>query len=262
MEREKLESMLIDYIDNKLNSVDRHMVEQELVKNADAYKLYEELREVMFVMDKSARLEPSSKLKTSFDAVLKDEIASNKSTKTIFFQPVFYRAAAAVALLILGAGIGYYWNERQTEQLAKIQEQLDLQQKQMEFTNKLMAMLQNDQSASQRIQGVNVAMTIEDAPGDKIVDVLVKTLNEDPNTNVRLAALEALGKFHQEKNVREKLIASLATQKDPVIQIALIQLMVKMKEKGVVDDLKKIVDDAETMKAVKDEAYSGILKLS
>src|SRR5688572_33190467 len=108
MEREKLESMLIDYIDNKLNSVDRHMVEQELVKNAEAYKLYEELREVMYVMDRSARLEPSSKLKDNFDSVLKEEMASSKTTKTIFFQPVFYRAAAAVALLIMGVMIGFY----------------------------------------------------------------------------------------------------------------------------------------------------------
>ncbi len=47
-----------------------------------------------------------------------------------------------------------------------------------------------------------------------------------------------------------------------MVQIALIQLFVQMKEKGVVDDLQRIVDDSRTTKAVKDEAYSGILKLS
>ena len=253
--------MLIDYIDNKLNSVDRHVVEQELVKNAEAYKLYEELREVMYVMDRSARLEPSSKLKTNFDSVLKEEIASSKTTKTIFFQPVFYRAAAAVALLVMGAMIGFYVSKQHDARLAEIEKQMEEQRQQMEATNTMLAMMTNDQSASQRIQGMNVAMTYEKVD-DKIVNALVKTLNEDPNTNVRLAALEALSRFQQEKNVRNKLIESLATQKDPVIQIALIQLMVKMKEKGVIDDLQKIVDDVETMKAVKDEAYSGILKLS
>jgi hypothetical protein len=261
MEREKLESLLIDYIDNKLNSVDRHMVEQELVKNTEAYKLYEELREVMHVMDRSARLEPTSKLKANFEDALNAEISSSKSAKTIFFQPVFYRAAAAVALLIMGAMIGYYLNERNDARLALIEKQMEAQRTQMEFTNNLLAMMTNDQSASQRIQGMNVAMTVEKVD-DKIVKALVKTLNEDPNTNVRLAALEALSRFHQEKNVREQLIQSLSTQKDPVVQIALIQLMVMMKEKGVVNDLQKIVDDVETMKAVKDEAYTGIMKLS
>jgi hypothetical protein len=79
---------------------------------------------------------------------------------------------------------------------------------------------------------------------------------------VRLAALEALSNFVHEKDVRSSLITSLSNQKDPVVQIALIQLLVKMKEKGVVDDLKKIVEDEGTMQAVKDEAYSGIMRLS
>src|SRR5690349_7708119 len=150
MEREKLESMLIDYIDNKLNSVDRHMMEQELVKNAEAYKLYEELREVMHVMDRSARLEPSGGMKAKFEQALNEEMASSRKAKTIFFQPVFYRVAAAVALLLMGALIGYYLNERNDARLAKIEKRMEEQRKQMEFTNNLLAMMTNDQSASQR----------------------------------------------------------------------------------------------------------------
>ncbi len=99
-------------------------------------------------------------------------------------------------------------------------------------------------------------------PDDEIVKVLVKTMNEDVNTNVRMAALDALSKFHHDPLVRRELVKSLAKQKDPVVQIALIQLMVQMKEKGVVNDLQKIVDDNKSMKAVKDEAYTGLLKLS
>jgi predicted transcriptional regulator len=108
---------------------------------------------------------------------------------------------------------------------------------------------------------LNVAMQI-DKTDDEVVKALVKAMNEDSNSNVRLAALEALSKFSNDPHVRKILIASLATQKDPVVQIALIQLMVEMKEKGIVNDLQKIVEDNETMQAVKDEAYSGILKLS
>jgi hypothetical protein len=47
-----------------------------------------------------------------------------------------------------------------------------------------------------------------------------------------------------------------------VVQIALIQLMVQMKEKDAVKGLENIIEDSETMKAVKDEAYTGLLKLS
>jgi hypothetical protein len=74
MEKEKMESLIIDYIDNKLNTIDRQTIEQELVRNPEAYKLYEELKEVMLLMDKAARVEPSTNLKSNFDKMLESEM--------------------------------------------------------------------------------------------------------------------------------------------------------------------------------------------
>ena len=96
----------------------------------------------------------------------------------------------------------------------------------------------------------------------KSSNALIQAMNEDQNTNVRIAALEALGKFHNQPHVRKALIASLRTQKDPLVQIALIRLMVEMKEKGITKNLKRISTDEETLPAVKDEAQAGILRLS
>ena len=89
----------------------------------------------------------------------------------------------------------------------------------------MMSLIDNQQSASQRLQGINVALTIESAD-DEVVNALAKRMNDDPNTNVRLAALDALSKFHTEPQVRKVLLDALSTQKDPMVQIALIQLMV------------------------------------
>ncbi len=137
-----------------------------------------------------------------------------------------------------------------------------LLRREMAATKQMMlAMMESPQSASRRIQGVNVAMTIESAD-DEVVSALVKTMNKDANTNVRLAALDALSRFQHEPNVRAALIESLDTQQDPVVQIALIQLLVKMKEKGVVDGLERIINDSTSITPVKDEAHTGILKLS
>jgi anti-sigma factor RsiW len=258
MNDEKLETQLIDYIDGKLTETERQAVEQELVRNDKAYKMYEQLKEVMHAMDNAPKFEPSSKLRRDFDEILKSEITSStKTSRVIFFQPAFYRIAAALALLIIGGGIGF-WISKQNDQ----QQEIAKIKREMEATKlMMMALIDNHQSASQRIQGVNVALTIKDADDD-VVKALAKRMNEDPNTNVRLAALDALSKFHQEPLVRRILIDALSKQKDPMVQISLIQLMVKMKEKSVVNDLKRIVDDAGSMKAVKDEAYSGLLKLS
>ncbi len=258
MDNEKIETQLIDYIDGKLTEADRLQVEQELVRNDKAFKLYEQLKEVIHAMDRAERLEPSIQLKEQFDKMLATEVAASKpATRHIFLQPAFYRVAAAVALLIVGGGIGFWISKEhgQRQQIAEIEKEL------ADTKVMMMALIENQQSASQRIQGVNVALTIENADDD-VVKALVSRMNEDPNTNVRLAALDALSKFHNEPLVRKSLIASLTTQKDPVVQIALIQLMVKMKEKGIVEDLRRIVADEETMKAVKDEAYSGLMELS
>jgi HEAT repeat protein len=257
MDKEKLESRIIDYIDGKINETERVELERELAQNKEAYSMYEQLKEVIQTMGRVQPLEPSGKLKAQFEQLLQKEIQAEKKTKTIFFSPMVYRAAAAVLLVLAGVAIGNWINkdQEQEKQITELQQQVDENRKMM------MAMLNNQQSASQRMVGLSVAYEM-DKPDDEIVHVLVKTMNEDPNSNVRLAAMDALGKFSNEPNVRKALIESLSTQKDPVVQIALIQLMVKMKEKSILNQLEKITRDASTMKAVKDEAYSGILKLS
>jgi hypothetical protein len=264
MEKEKLEGLLIDYIDNKLNSADRQVIEEELVRNPEAYKLYEELKEIIHAMDQSAQLKPSNRLAQNFHSILEKEIAATTKTRTVFFQPVFYRVAAAVALLILGVAIGFWIsrNNANNERLAIIEKEMEATRKQLQDTKQMMlGMLTNELSASQRIQGVNVALKFSEADDD-VVQALLSRMNDDPNTNVRLAALDALSKFYIDPDVRKALIASLPKQKDPMVQITLIQLMVRMQEKGIVKDLQRIVDDAGALKPVKDEAYSGILKLS
>jgi anti-sigma factor RsiW len=258
MDMEMWESRIIDYLDGKGSTEERTKLEQELSQDAEANKLFEQLQEVMLAMDKVSVLEPSSQLKMEFDKALQQEIAAQKkTTKTVFFSPIVYRVAAGFLLIMAGLVIGYEINKNQEHE----RELIELKQQVEENRLLMLAMLDNQQSASQRMVGVSVAYELETAD-DQIVQVLVKTLNEDTNSNVRLAALEALGKFSSEEVVRQSLIKSLTTQKDPVVQIALIQLLVKMKEKGVLNQLEKITKDASTMKAVKDEAHKGILKLS
>ncbi len=261
MEPDKLEGLLIDYIDGKLSTADRQQMELELAQNHEANRLYVQLREILDAISKSDEWEPGKKLRENFEKTLRAEIAAARNAgsgnKQVFFQPVFFRAAAAVALVMVGIAIGFWINKNQQRE-----EDLLALKKEVEATKLIMmSMLDNRQSASQRMMGATVAFKMEKAD-DQIVQALTKTMNEDPNTNVRLAALEALGKFHQQEHVRKALIASLATQKDPVIQIALIRLMVEMKEKQAVKELLRISTDDEVIPAVKDEAHAGILKLS
>jgi anti-sigma factor RsiW len=260
MEREKLEGLLIDFIDGRLTESERKEVKELLSTDTNVRVLYEQLKQVTTAMDRSSEISPSARLHRQFAQMLKEEQAQLNAPKQkqVFFTPVLFRAAAAVVLVMVGVGIGYYvnqYNEQQNE-IARIKDE------NRRMKDDMLAMMGDQNSASQRMKGVNnVALKYETADND-VVNALVKTLNEDKNTNVRLAALEALSKFHQESKVRKALINSLSKQSDPVVQIALIQLMVKMKEKGVLNDLNRIIEDNDAIKPVKDEAYSGILKLS
>lgn len=58
MEREKLESMLIDYIDGNLEEKERKLIETELEQNESARVLYNQLKEVMVKMSDAPKLEP------------------------------------------------------------------------------------------------------------------------------------------------------------------------------------------------------------
>lgn len=257
MEEDKLESMLIEYIEGSISESERAIVEHELQNNPEAQKLHAQLAEVIHASSQATELIPSDALKNSFDQLLAREIGLKPVGKSIAFSVVVFRAAAAIlVLLVVGFG-GYaiYKDSQYQKQLAFLEEEIERNKQQM------MALLGNEHSASKRMMGVSVAYEM-DIPDDEIVRALVQTMNTDPNTNVRLSALDALGKFSDEKNVRKAMIESLSTQQDPVVQIALIQWMVKLKEKTVIHELERITKDAKTMKAVKDEAYSGIFKLS
>jgi hypothetical protein len=255
MEKAEIESLLIDYIDGKLNEAEKQVVENELMKD-EVHKLHEQLKEVMGLMDRSEQMKPPASIKKNFALLLHSEVEASRKTKTVFFH-TFYKVAAAVALLIIGGGIGFWINKQQQQQ-----NQLAALQKETERTKyTLMSMLDNQQSASQRVLGANVAYRM-DKPDDEIVYALVNTMNEDPSTNVRLAALEALAKFRHQKHVRKALIESLTTQNDPMIQITLIRLMVEMKEKEVMTELERMTTDEQILPAVKDEAHAGLLRLS
>ncbi len=124
----------------------------------------------------------------------------------------------------------------------------------------MFAKLTDMQSPSQRLTAATLAYQLKNTDKE-IVDALVNTMNTDPNTNVRLAALDALTKFRREKYVKKQLIGSLQKQKDPMVQIELIQILTRMKETTILDELDKIVNDDNTLKAVKDHAYSSIFTL-
>jgi hypothetical protein len=253
MERDKLEGLLIDYIDGKLNSVDKHYIEQELMRSRESYKLYEELKEVIQLISKSEPIDPPDSIRVNFEAALATEIAGVGRGRRITMRPWYYMSAAAVVLIAVGVGLGLVISERR--------EKARVTELRREHTNRLVAMISDEHSAGTRILGVNEVYYGKDINAE-IYKVLIRTMNEDANSNVRLAAIEALRKFSDDPDVKRALIHALGKQHDPVVQITLIQIMVELRAKDAIEPLQKIIDNETMLDAVKDEAHRGILQLS
>jgi hypothetical protein len=168
-----------------------------------------------------------------------------------------YQFSLALVFLIAGAAAGIFMSSsgQNGTQLALLQDEVqDMQQT-------LAISLLEGPSASERLQGVSLSSRM-DNPNSKTLDALLHTLNNDKNVNVRLAAVDALYLFYDHQGVKEGLLRSLKNQPSPLVQVALIDLIVNMRERQAVDALRLLVEDEKLNPEVKEYAERGIQQLS
>ncbi|WP_210489663.1 HEAT repeat domain-containing protein [Rufibacter aurantiacus] len=116
-------------------------------------------------------------------------------------------------------------------------------------------------SASDRLQLVTQGLKTEgltEQESKKIIKLLVKTMNHDGNLNVRLAACEALYQFKDHKEVRKAFIHALGTQTEPLMQLTLIEMVVKLKEATAVPQLERLMHKEDLLPIVKYKAQEGL----
>lgn len=92
-------------------------------------------------------------------------------------------------------------------------------------------------SPAKRMQALEYTAAI-DQPDDRLIDALGTTLRNDESVTVRLATAEALNRYGSLPTVRQTIIDALLTEKDPLVQLQLIDLLMN-------------VHDAETLKALR-----------
>ncbi|MEQ9404880.1 MAG: HEAT repeat domain-containing protein [Cyclobacteriaceae bacterium] len=262
MEERKMEDLMIDYTEGNLKGELKEHVERTIEKSEKWKAEYERLKKVLNLMDSTEELQPDESLRSDFNQMLEKEISEMEGGARVVKMETsnrqwFMRIAASLIFVILTATIVILINQNQQNQ----REMMALRNE-MEQTKRLViSSLQNQNSASSRLNGVNTSMVMQSSD-DEIITALVNTMNTDDNTNVRLAAVSALARFSEEAQVRRALLEALETQNDPVVMINLINLMVKLKEEGAIQPLKNLIEKQETHEAVKDEARLGLFKLS
>ena len=122
----------------------------------------------------------------------------------------------------------------------------------------LFANLADSSSSSTRLAAI-LEIKKQGTMSDYVVNRLASTLNNDNNSNVRLAALDILGSYSDDKSVSSLLVNSLSTQSDPMVQLELVTLLGNKEHLKIEEKLYALAADPNTFGAVKDEAYSILL---
>lgn len=238
---------LIDYLDNNLSEKERKEVEMRLKSTSEDQKELEELSTMFDALSNDPIEQPSSRLRANFEQLLTEEKAA-VAPKVIALDrsnnwKSSLRIAASILIVVSAFLLGKFAN-------------LEMDGQNEFKTAEVLAQFKNE-SASTRIQAVNTSEEFT-YKNTRIIEALIERLYFDKNTSVRLAAVEALSKFTSEEIVKTALIKSLETEKDPAIQIELIQILTRIQEKRALEPMKKLLNEKDVPSYVKRELQSNL----
>lgn len=113
------------------------------------------------------------------------------------------------------------------------------------------------ESSSERLTGVNWIANVSH-PSPELINTLAGTLYNDPSLNVRLAAANALGRYRLGPGVVDQLSQSLSQEDSPLVQIALIDLLIAVQETKALEALREFIKAESAQPEVRAHARSLI----
>jgi len=261
--KEKFPDFLVGELDQEsIDQIQSHM--------AECSSCREELENLSALWTKLGVLpeeRPSNGLRQRFYGMLegyKEEMSHERPIHHLhrFFGSLFERSqgrrpafqfAVGFIPLLIGLVIGYFISSgRQNAELRR-----EIQNMQQTLTVSLL----DQKSPIERLRGINLSYGLKN-PDTRTIEALLNTLDSDPNVNVRLAAVDALYLFYNSPSVKEGIVRSLFKQTSPLVQVALVDLLVTMRERQALESFKKLIEANELNPGVKQKLESGIKELS
>ena len=222
----------------------------------------------------------SERMRARLDAVIDAVEHTHTVPRPRLFDSYLLQGLAAAAMLVVGIGIGWFVGSdrlrasRDGESAAAVAEAERTRPAQTDASAQIAAMrsemhdlremvslsLMQQQSASDRLKGVTWTGQL-DRPSGEVVSALLDALMHDPNVNVRLATIDALERFASREEVRRGTIQAVSQQPSPLVQIALIDFMVKTNERESMPALRRLAMDPQVNDAVRARAAWGLQQL-
>jgi hypothetical protein len=272
MKCEEIGELLPDYLQGRLRADHAAEVEKHLAECAACGEEAALWKKLALLPEE----QPSPALESRFKAMLesyqegrweKTNLASEKS-KTPF--PMLWglgnwRQLPAAGIvwaclfLICGFLVGRQYDRGPN---ADLQQKLATLEGELAATRQTVALsMLQQQSASQRLEGVSWTTRLPE-PDPKVMGALMHTVRFDNNVDVRLAALDALSRYADRPEVRRELVDVLQTTQSPMVQVALIDLLVDLHDKSAVPQFRKFQQDPNVNPTVKKRVDWGIQQLN
>lgn len=263
MNTEKIEQLLEKYFEGE-TSLEEEKLLRNHFQNEEVPEHLQSYRDQFGYASELSRAEPREDL----DLFAKIDSESPASGETSVWGGQLntrlawtLRIAAGLILLLAGFSAGLIVDRQQdttNRQVAALQQEIQ------QMKSALVYGSDDRLTASERISAVNISNRVPESSvglDSEITEILIYTMNNDQNINVREAAAEALFRFRKEPRIRKALVNSLSKQRDPLMQMTLINMLVELKETSAINEMQKLLMDSDTREVVKTRLEVGIAEL-
>jgi hypothetical protein len=265
MTSEELRQLIPEYLAGRLGEAEKRQFEAQLSGNAELLMHVEELRATWQDMGRLPMQVPSAALRARFYRRLHDIETGREPVPRgafMWWKPglsgLVRQVTIVLALFCLGMYVGRVsvgFGKQSNEETARLQAQVESLRQTVALS------LLGRQSPASRLEGVTWSSQVQ-RPDRDLLSALISTLQTDPNTNVRLAALDALEKFSADPQVRQALINAVGHEDSPLVQIALIDSLVRLRDQKAAGELQKLSTETDANAAVRQRAQWALKTLS
>jgi hypothetical protein len=260
----KLSEKILAFLSGELDTNTGKQLKKELRDQGYSDKELKELKQLYQELGKIPVPEPSQTMTQQFYQMLntyKRHLTQRESPwerlVSWFHNPRHVKFALGLVYSFVLLFVG--WSGRVWLQSNGTgQEQLHFMSVELQEMKKIMTYsLLNQASPSERIKAIHYLRTQTHMDGIT-VGALLRILNDDPNTNVRLIALDALLNYSNQTEVREGLVYSINRQDSPLLQLALTEAVIDLREKQAAGPLRQLLERPDLNVVVRSSVVSGL----
>ena len=275
MNCDKVRDLFSEYVVTGVDPEDKAECRAHLAECTSCREEWASVRKTWDALEGLPQMEPGPEMRTRFYQMLeayeqgRSEAVKDKQTARKGFwswwpaNPVWQFApglALLAAVLVVsqlksvGPGVLGKGAAGSTQEIAQLRGEVQNMRQLVTLS------LLQQQSASDRLQGVTWSYRV--APTDtEVLSALLRTVNHDQSVDVRLSAVDALKSFGDSPIARRGLVQSLAKQTSPLVEIAIVDAIVDLKDKDAVPAIRAQLSKPELNTSVQKRLEAAIKQL-